>query len=113
VDRLRGQMRALSAINQRRGQYERPSRYAFLSTGRRPPAGDSRCGPWWPNGRHREGRFAETLSGRCKEIQALTGLLFNGTAPEILTDPDDPAMSAASTSWPSLGKRLQAWPCFR
>jgi chromosome segregation protein len=113
VDRLRGQIRALGAINPNAvAEYEETQqRHTFLSTQSDDlhQAGKSlRSVVAELDGVMRK-RFTETFRAVAEEFKRYFGLLFNGgTARLILTDPDDPQMTGIDIVAQPPGKRMQS-----
>jgi chromosome segregation protein len=113
VDRLRGQIRALGAINPNAvTEYEETQqRYTFLSTQSDDlhQAGKSlRAVVAELDGVMRK-RFTETFRAVAEEFKRYFSLLFSGgTARLILTDPDDPQMTGIDIVAQPPGKRMQS-----
>ena len=109
VDRLRGQIRALGAINPNAvAEYEETQqRHTFLSTQSDDlhQAGKSlRAVVAELDGVMRK-RFTETFRAVAEEFKRYFSLLFNGgTARLILTDPDDPADDRHRHRGPAAGQ---------
>jgi chromosome segregation protein len=113
VDRLRGQIRALGAINPNAvAEYEETQqRHTFLSTQSDDlhQAGKSlRAVVAELDGVMRK-RFTETFRAVAEEFKRYFSLLFNGgTARLVLTDPDDPQMTGIDIVAQPPGKRMQS-----
>jgi chromosome segregation protein len=113
VDRLRGQIRALGAINPNAvtEHEETQKRYTFLSTQADDlqQAGKSlRAVVAELDGVMRK-RFNETFKAVAEEFKRYFSLLFSGgTARLILTDADDPKMTGIDIVAQPPGKRMQS-----
>ena len=113
VDRLRGQMRALGAINPNAvAEYEETrQRHTFLSTQADDlqQASKSLRAVVGELDAIMKKRFSETFKAVAEEFKRFFGLLFNGgTARLMLTDPDDPAMTGIDIVAQPPGRRMQS-----